>query len=198
MGPGRKKEQTTPLRAARERAGWTLEHLASESGVSRQTLWKAERNARALSTEVALAVAAAMKIDHKTLRSTMPLPGIDVSNAIPWARAVAKKYPPELDARKRLEKMLDAHKRIAASTGTLGLAADPEKPQEGGKVLALALGAERKLLASGAWLATTDAGRKFILCELADVLGVLTELEWRVGNENVELEVYARPPELYQ
>ncbi len=197
MGPGKKTEYATPLRAARQRAGMTLERLAECSGVSRQTLWKAERNASALTEAVAAAVAAAMKIDPKTLRSRMALPAIDVTNAAAWARAEAKKLPPS-DSRKRLEEALESYKKFAASTGALGAASDPEDPRLVGQVLALALGAERQHLASGAWLATTAKGRKFILCEHADGLAILTEIEWRLGRGDIEVEVYGRPPEVIQ
>lgn len=192
-------EKASPLRAARMSAGLSLDALAARSGVSKGALHAAEMNPEKLSDRTAAAVAAALQIPKSLLRTKMSLPAIDVTHAVPWARAAAKRLPDGHPARVQVLETLAAKRRIVASLGVLGAAPDPENPEEVGKVLVLALGAKRRSLESGAQLATSDrSGRKYVLGEVPDGLAVMLELEWRVGKENVEIEVFSRPPEPIQ
>lgn len=58
----------TPLRAARLRAGLTIDVLAVRAGISRATLWWAEKAPQSMSDRTASAVARVLRVRPEELR----------------------------------------------------------------------------------------------------------------------------------
>lgn len=61
-------ESVSPLRAARRRAGLSMEQLAVRAGISRATLYWAEKAPHRMSDRTAAAVAAVLGVEERELR----------------------------------------------------------------------------------------------------------------------------------
>lgn len=61
-------EPISPLRAARQRAGLSMERLAVQAGISRATLYWAEKAPQRMSERTARAVAAVLGVEPAELR----------------------------------------------------------------------------------------------------------------------------------
>jgi transcriptional regulator with XRE-family HTH domain len=190
----------SPLRAARQRKGLSLEKLAAEAGVSKQTLWNAEKTPSRLTDKTAAAVAPFLGVEPKEL-FRMSLPVIDLTDT---AKTIK---PARGDARAAgTLAVLERADRIAASLGVLGGLSDPEDPMQQRQLLMGLLGSARRPLTPGddaAWLITSPKGRSFVMVLDANaggeaILAFVHELEWRLGRGELELEIYARPPEVIQ
>lgn len=176
----------SPLRAARQRAGLSLEALAEKSGVSKATLHNAERDPTRLTDKTAAAVAPFLEVQPKEL-FRMSIATIDLTET---ARTITPPVPAD---------------RVSASIGVLGGLVDPEDPMQQRALLMMLLASERKPLTRGdehVALIKTAKGRSFVMVaatvEGKRQLTFMHELEWRLGRGEVEIEVYSRPPQVIQ
>jgi transcriptional regulator with XRE-family HTH domain len=69
MNANATSEPISPLRAARQRAGLSMERLAVAAGISRATLYWAEKAPQRMSDRTARAVAGVLGIAPEALRS---------------------------------------------------------------------------------------------------------------------------------
>ncbi len=190
----------SPLRAARQRKGLSLEALAREAGVSKATLHNCEKTPSRLTDKTATAVAPILGVEPKEL-FRMSLPVIDLTDA---AKTI-KPASGDTRAESALAVLARAD-RVGASLGVLGSLADPEDPMQQRSLLTGLLGSTRRPLTAGdagAWLITSPKGRTFVMVEQENeegqrLLAFLHELEWRLGRGDIRVEVYARPPEVIQ
>lgn len=64
--------EVSPVRAARLRAGLTLEQLAFKAGIAKATLWLAERAPQVTSERTAKAIAKVLRVTASSLMPTAP------------------------------------------------------------------------------------------------------------------------------
>jgi hypothetical protein len=88
--------------------------------------------------------------------------------------------------------------KIAASVGAVGGLSNPEDGQLVGSLVGMVLTLPRKRLTEGAWLVVSPKGRRFVVVEDEGQVVVLHELEYRLAHGDVEVEVFAKRPEVLQ